>query len=295
MRNLWASFDFLVHFLIIFFIVQSFKNEISSKILDIQKYNIVRHWFSSKNWIFVIFFKKVSIDGFTHYLWKILLIFIVQSFKKWNFIINPWYTKIQHCTTLIFLKKLEFFEFFKESFYWRFWSIFHRLFFLLSKVSKNRNFPSYPNILIYLWSEFYASSNIVRLLDFSHKNWETYLRLLILRKILLTVLHIYWSKVSHPKLNQKIDFSIYPNILYICDQTFYARINNQTIRILRIKIEKLMSVFWRFLVTLFMEIIINFYCPKFQKWNFIKNPWYTKIQHCTTLIFLKKLDFCYFF
>ena len=153
MRNLWASFDFLVHFLIIFFIVQSFKNEISSKILDIQKYNIVRHWFSSKNWIFAIFFKKVSIDGFTHYLWKILLIFIVQSFKneisskildtqkynivrhwfssknwklsiflkvsidifthfsskiqKWNFIKNPWYTKIQHCTTLIFLKKLE--------------------------------------------------------------------------------------------------------------------------------------------------------------------------------------------
>ena len=82
MRNLWASFDFLVHFLIIFFIVQSFKNEIWSKILDIQKYNFVRHWFSSKNWIFAIFFKKVSIDGFTHYLWKILLIFIVQSFKN---------------------------------------------------------------------------------------------------------------------------------------------------------------------------------------------------------------------
>ena len=70
-RNLWASFDFLVHFLIIFFIVQSFKNEISSKILDTQKYNIVRHWFSSKNWIFSIFFKKVSIDGFTHFWSKI--------------------------------------------------------------------------------------------------------------------------------------------------------------------------------------------------------------------------------
>ena len=58
-------------FLIIFFIVQSFKNEISSKILDTQKYNIVRHWFSSKNWIFSIFFKKVSIDGFTHFSSKI--------------------------------------------------------------------------------------------------------------------------------------------------------------------------------------------------------------------------------
>ena len=139
----------MVHFLIIFFIVQSFKNVILSKILDIQKYNIVRYWFSSKNWIFAIFFKKVSIDGFTHYLWKILLIFIVQSFKneisskildiqkykivrhwfssknwifsiffkkakfqKWNFIKNPWYTKIQHCTILIFLKKLDFCDFF---------------------------------------------------------------------------------------------------------------------------------------------------------------------------------------
>ena len=94
--------------------------------------------------------------------------FYCPKFQKWNFIKNPWYTKIQHCTTLIFLKKLDFCDFFKESFYWRFY-------------------------------------------------------------------------------------------------------------------------------TLFMENIINFYCPKFQKWNFIKNPWYTKIQHCTTLIFLKKLDFFDFF
>ena len=47
------------------------KNEISSKILDTQKYIIVRHWFSSKNWNFSIFFKKVSIDGFTHFSSKI--------------------------------------------------------------------------------------------------------------------------------------------------------------------------------------------------------------------------------
>ena len=94
--------------------------------------------------------------------------FYCPKFQKWNLIKNPWYTKIQHCTTLIFLKKLDFCDFFLESFYWRFY-------------------------------------------------------------------------------------------------------------------------------TLFMENIINFYCPKFQKWNFIKNPWYTKIQHCTTLIFLKKLDFSIFF
>ena len=62
---------FMENILINFFIVQSFKNEITSKILDTQKYNIVRHWFSSKNWIFSIFFKKVTIDGFTHFWSKI--------------------------------------------------------------------------------------------------------------------------------------------------------------------------------------------------------------------------------
>ena len=36
-ETLWASFEFLVHFFIIFFIVQSFKNDILSKILMIHK------------------------------------------------------------------------------------------------------------------------------------------------------------------------------------------------------------------------------------------------------------------
>ena len=39
-----------------------------------------------------------------------------------------------------------------------------------------------------------------------------------LRKFLLTVLHIFHRKYT-PNF-QKIDFSIYPNILYICDQNF---------------------------------------------------------------------------
>ena len=71
----WETYERLLIFWSIFWLffllVQSFKNEISSKILDTQKYNIVRHWFSSKNWIFSIFFKKVSIDGFTHFWSKI--------------------------------------------------------------------------------------------------------------------------------------------------------------------------------------------------------------------------------
>ena len=58
----WETYERLLNFwsifLLFFFIVQTFKNEILSKIVDIQKYNIVRHWFSSKNWIFAIFLRK---------------------------------------------------------------------------------------------------------------------------------------------------------------------------------------------------------------------------------------------
>ena len=154
MRNLWASFDFLVHFLIIFFIVQSFKNEIESKILDIQKYNIVRHWFSSKNWNFAIFFKKVSIDCFTHYLWKILLIFWL-SFQSFKNEISSKIPKLIHKNTTLY----------------------------------DIDFPQKIGIFRFF-----------------------------LRKFLLTVLHIFHRKYT-PNF-QKIDFSIYPNILYICDQNF---------------------------------------------------------------------------
>ena len=164
----WETYERLLIFWSIFWLFfllsKVSKMKFSSKILDIQKYNIVRHWFSSKNWIFAIFFKKVSIDGFTH----------------------------------------------------------------------------------------------------------------------------FWSKI-HPKFSKNRLFHI-PQIYYI----FVIRILCfPTIKLLdfRIKFEKLMSVFWFF--GLFFYYF--FYCPKFQKWNFIKNPWYTKIQHCTTLIFLKKLDFCDFF
>ena len=66
----WETYERLLIFWSIFWLFfllsKVSKNEISSKIHDTQKYNIVRHWFSSKNWIFSIFFKKVSIDGFTH-------------------------------------------------------------------------------------------------------------------------------------------------------------------------------------------------------------------------------------
>ena len=388
MRNLWASFDFLVHFLIIFFYCQSLKNEISSKILDTQKYNIVRHWFSLKNWIFAIFFKKVSIDGFTHYLWKILLIFIVSKMKFHQ------KSLIHKNTTLYdidFPQKIGFLRFFLRKFLLTVLHIFHRKY---TPNFQKIDFSIYPNIL-YICDQNFMLVPTIKLLEFSDKNWETYERLLIfwsifwlffllskvskmkfhqkslihknttlydidfpqkigffrffLRKFLLTVLHIFHRKYT-PNF-QKIDFSIYPNILYICDQNFmlvptikllefsdknwetYERLlifwsifwlffllskvskmkfaskildiqkynivrhwfssKNWIFAIFFKKVSKILTVFQQSL--LFMENIINFYCPKFQKWNFIKNPWYTKIQHCTTLIFLKKLDFFDFF
>ena len=216
----------MVHFLIIFFIVQSFKNEISSKILDTQKYNIVRHWFSSKNWIFSIFFKKVSFDGFTHHLWVL--------------------------------------------------HIFHRKY---TPIFQKIDFSIYPNIL-YICDQNFMLVPTIKLLEFSDKNWETYERLLIFWSIFW--LFFLLSKVSKMKFHQK---SLIHNNTTLYDIDF-----PQKIGFFRFFLRK-------FLLTVLHIIygIINFYCPKFQKWNFIKNPWYTKIQHCTTLIFLKKLDFFDFF
>ena len=179
MRNLWASFDFLVHFLIIFFIVQSLKNEISSKILDTQKYNIVRHWFSSKNWIFAIFFKKVSIDGFTHFSSKIHLKFSKNRlFHIPKYIIYLWsefYARSNNQLLEFSDKNWETYERLLI-----FWSIFW-LFFLLSKVSKMK---FYQKSLIYKNTTLYD-------IDFPQK--IGFLRF-FLRKFLLTVLHIIYGK-----------------------------------------------------------------------------------------------------
>ena len=147
--------NFWSFFWLFFLLSKVSKNEILSKILDTQKYKIVRHWFSSKNWIFAIFFKKVSIDGFTHYLWKILLIFIVQSFKneisskildtqKYN-IVRHWFFS-KNWIFSIFFKKVSIDGFTHFS------SKIH------PKFSKNQLFHI-PQYIIYLWSKFYARSN----------------------------------------------------------------------------------------------------------------------------------------
>ena len=147
--------------------------------------------------------------------------------------------------------------------------------FFLSKVSKMK---FYQKSLIYKNTTLYD-------IDFPQK--IGILRF-FLRKFLLTVLHIFHRKYT-PNF-QKIDFSIYPNILYIYDQNFMLA---PTIKLLEFS-DKNWETYERLLIFWYIFWLF-FYCPKFQKWNFIKNPWYTKKQHCTTLIFLKKLEFCDFF
>ena len=217
MRNLWASFDFLVHFLIIFFIVQSLKNEISSKILDTQKYSIVRHLFSSKNWIFSIFFEKVSIDGFTHYLWKILLIFIVQSFKneisskildteKYN-IVRHWFSS-KNWIFSIFFEKVSIDGF--THYLWKILLIFIVQSFKNEISSKILDTQKY---------------NIVRHW-FSSKNW---IFAIFFKKVSIDGFTHFSSKI-HPKFSKNRLFHIPKYIIYLWSE-FYARSNNQTIRI----------------------------------------------------------------
>ena len=83
----WETYERLLIFwsiFLLFFLLSKVSKMkfIIKKSLIYKNTTFLRHWFSSKNWNFAIFFKKVFIDGFSHYLWKILLIFIVQSFKN---------------------------------------------------------------------------------------------------------------------------------------------------------------------------------------------------------------------
>ena len=153
---------------------------------------------------------------------------------------------------MIFLKKLDFCDFFKKIFHRKYTPNFEKIDFFI-----------YPNIL-YIFDQNFMLFSTIKLLKFSDKNWDTYERLLIflsifwlffllskvskmkfykrsliynyttlydidfpqkigflrffLRKFLLTVFHIFHRKYT-PNF-EKIDFFIYPNILYIFDQNF---------------------------------------------------------------------------
>ena len=177
-----------------------------------------------------------------------------------------------------FPQKIGILRFFLRKFLLTVLHIFHRKY---TPNFQKIDFSIYPNIL-YIYDQNFMLVPTIKLLEFSDKNWETYERLLIFWSIFW--LFFLLSKVSKMKFYKKS--LIYKNT------TLYDIDFPQKIGILRFFLRKfLLTVFH-----IFMENIdYFFYCPKFQKWNFIKNPWYTKIQHCTTLIFLKKLEFCDFF
>ena len=87
----WETYERLLIFWSIFWLffllskVSKIKNY--RKSLMYKNTTIVRHWFSSKNWIFAIFLKKVSYDGF----YSFFIENTPQIFKKSTFLYTPIY------------------------------------------------------------------------------------------------------------------------------------------------------------------------------------------------------------
>ena len=160
------------------------------------------------------------------------------------------------------------------SVFWFFGPIFW-LFFLLSKVSKMK---FYRKSLIYKNTTLYD-------IDFPRK--IGFLRF-FLRKFLLTVLLIFHRKYT-PNF-QKIDFSIYPNILYIYDQNFMLV---PTIKLLEFSdknwetYERLLifwSIFWLF-----------FLLSKVSKMKFYRKSLIYKNTTLYDIDFPRKIGFLRFF
>ena len=241
MRYLWASFNFLVHFLIIFFNVQSFKYEFLWKILDIQLYNIK---FSLKIFEKNSEKKKIKIKSTR----SKFLIYICDQ----NFMLVPTINLLELSD-----KNWDTYERLLI-----FWSIFW-LFFSMSKVS-NMNF--YEKSLIYNYTTMYD-------IDFPRK--IGFLRF-FLRKFLLTVFHIFHRKYT-PNF-QKIDFSIYPNILYICDQNFMLV---PTIKLLELS-DKNWDTYERLLIFWSNFLIIFFNVRSFKYeflWKILDIQLYNTVRH----------------
>ena len=155
-----------------------------------------------------------------------------------------------------------------------FWSIFW-LFFSMSKVS-NMNF--YEKSLIYNYTTLYD-------IDFPRK--IGFLRF-FLRKFLLTVFHIFHRKYT-PNF-QKIDFSIYPNILYICDQNFMLV---PTIKLLELS-DKNWETYERLLI--FWSIFWLFFSmSKVSNMNFYEKSLIYKNTTLYDIDFPRKIGFLRFF
>ena len=215
MRYLWASFNFLVHFLIIFFNVQSFKYEFLWKILDIQLHNTVRHWFSTKNWIFAIFLRKFLLTVFHIFHRK-----YTPNFQKIDFSIYPniLYICDQNFMLVPTIKLLELSDKNWDT-YERlliFWSIFWLFFF---------NFQSFKYEFLWKILDIQKYNTVGHW--FSTKNW---IFAIFFKKVSIDGFSHFSSKI-HPKFSKNRLFHILQYIIYLWSE-FYARSNNQTIRII---------------------------------------------------------------
>ena len=142
------------------------------------------------------FFKKVSIDGFSHYLWGILF-FLMSKVSNMNFYEKSLEYNYSTLYDIDFPQKIRFLRFFLRKFLLTVFHIFHRKY---TPNFQKIDFSIYPNIL-YIFDQNFMLVPTIKLIEFSDKNWETYVRLLIFWSI-------FWfffllSKVSKMKFYQK--------------------------------------------------------------------------------------------
>ena len=155
--------------------------------------------FSDKNWET---YERLLI------FWSIFwLFFLLSKVSKMKFHQKSLIHKNTTLYDIDFPQKIGIFRFFLRKFLLTVLHIIYGKYyeFLLSKVSKMK---FHQKSLIHKNTSLYD-------IDFPQKIG---IFRFFLRKFLLTVLHIFHRKYT-PNF-QKIDFSIYPNILYICDQNF---------------------------------------------------------------------------
>ena len=176
--------------------------------------------------------------------------FYCPKFQKWNFIKNPWYTKIQHWYDIDFPQKIGILRFFLRKFLLTVLHIFHRKY---TPNFQKIDFSIYPNIL-YIYDQNFMLVPTIKLLEFSDKNWETYERLLIFWSIFW--LFFLLSKVS------KMKFYTFPKILDILKYNilrhwFSSKNWNFAIFFKKVSIDGFGHIFHRK------------YTPNFQKMTFI--------------------------
>ena len=172
---------------------------------------LVRHWFTSKNWIFAIFFKKVSFDGFTHYFIGNIIFFTCPNFQKIEFFhITPIYliyNYIRHFMTSIFhnqtirILRIKIEKVSIDGLSWLFMVHFLIIFFIVQSVSKMK---------FYRKSLIYKNTNIVRHW-FSSKNW---IFAIFLKKVSIDGFSHFSLKI-HPKFSKNRLFHIPQYIIYL--------------------------------------------------------------------------------